>query len=98
MIGQGSDISLEKVCDDLWIGPGRMCCNTRKYLGFDFVVTVSLSDITHHQRDTPIPADLLSNRPSAKGNIVWLLRELIKKKVKINELETMVRWIDNIKS
>lgn len=98
MIGQGSDTSLEKVPEDLWVGPGRMCCNTRKYFRFAFVVIVSLLDITHHQRDTPIPADLLSNRPPAKGNFVWLLRKLIKKKVDINELGTVVKLINNIKS
>lgn len=65
---------------------------------FAFVVIVSLLDITHHQRDTPVPADLLSNRPSVKGNIVWLLRELINRKAEINELETVVKLINNTKS
>lgn len=68
--------------------PRKLCCNTGQCLCFASVV--SPSDITHHQRDTPVPADFLSNRSSAKGNRVCLSGNLKKKKVEVNSLETAV--------
>lgn len=84
MMEQGSRylIGWSKGLTALGQAPTILCCNPGQCLCFASVVPPS--DITHHQRDTPVPADFLSNRSSAKGNLVWLSGNLKKKKVEVS--------------